>query len=450
MKKDGWKKVFNKILSENDFTKKISQLALDNLDEKDMLDAFLYLNYDELNIEKLAKVSPELSKLILWCQGVVSYHIIIHPFTIRNTSVFVNDHELQYFVNVMGEIINKFYKFKQFINKLELMQIPFSEYVFNLQHSRALPEKVSSASTKLSKENLGNIFSYLSYKEASKIAFTNKKFREGFKESINIMINETLKEIVYTKFQLMKILNRKLPITSYYNMFSDYFLMIDEFVNSEYFFSKEQISDIKNIKLETPIITKIAKIIITMIDEKVEKKVTNTGSLKYMYLERLKHLAVTGALFKKLQSVDKLGISLNKFIELYEDLDSLFSLDKIEQIKKINRGLGQLINWVFLVFEFNKIVNPFDFVSSDYLTNRLEGESLENINHYVLVIKFFKKSMKLKLRLDKNYDLKFFFDKLKEDLIKKNINLDPLFSTNPDYHKITEIYNQTKDVSNRN
>lgn len=361
--------------------------------------------------------------------------------------MFNNDQELQYFVNVMGEIINKFYKFKRFIIKLNLMQIPFSEYVFNLQHSRPILQEQKSAATELSKTNIGNIFSYLSYKETAKLAFSSKKFKEGFKESINIMITETLKEIVYTKLQLMKVLNKKLPMTFYYNMFSDYFLMIDDFLNNENFFSKEQISDIKNIKLETPLITKIAKIIITLLNEKVEKKITNNGSMKYLYLEKLKHLAITGALFKKLQSIDKLGIPLFKFIDLYEDLDSLFSLSQIEQIKKVNRGLGQLINWVFLVFEFNKIANPFDFVSSDYLSNRLEGESLELINHYVLVINFFKKSLKIKLRLDKSYELKFFFNNLKEELAKKNINFEPLFATNSDYQRITEIYYQTRDVS---
>lgn len=86
IKKDGWKKAFYKIISDSDFKKKISTLALDNLEEQDMLDAFIYLNYEELNVMKLSNVCPELSKLILWCQGVISYHIVIHPFTVRNTS----------------------------------------------------------------------------------------------------------------------------------------------------------------------------------------------------------------------------------------------------------------------------------------------------------------------------------------------------------------------------
>lgn len=49
-----------------------------------MLDAFVYLNLDQLKSTNLARASPELSKLIIWCQAVVSYHILVHPFTCRN------------------------------------------------------------------------------------------------------------------------------------------------------------------------------------------------------------------------------------------------------------------------------------------------------------------------------------------------------------------------------
>jgi len=49
-----------------------------------MLDAFVYLNLPELEIDIIKKISPALENLILWCQGVISYHVLIHPFTYRN------------------------------------------------------------------------------------------------------------------------------------------------------------------------------------------------------------------------------------------------------------------------------------------------------------------------------------------------------------------------------
>ena len=73
-----------KIVSDNDFKKKITGLDFDNLDESDMLDAFVFLNLDSLNTDFLKKTSMDMYKLVLWCQAAVSYHILIHPYTCRN------------------------------------------------------------------------------------------------------------------------------------------------------------------------------------------------------------------------------------------------------------------------------------------------------------------------------------------------------------------------------
>ena len=54
------------------------------MNEVDMLDAFVYLNLPELELENVKKYYPELEKLVLWCQSILSYHILIHPFTLRN------------------------------------------------------------------------------------------------------------------------------------------------------------------------------------------------------------------------------------------------------------------------------------------------------------------------------------------------------------------------------
>lgn len=84
IKNEGWKKVSGKILADPDFHRKLNSLDMDNLNETDMLDAFVYLNLPELDLENIAKYSSDLEKLLIWCQAVLSYHILIHPFTYRN------------------------------------------------------------------------------------------------------------------------------------------------------------------------------------------------------------------------------------------------------------------------------------------------------------------------------------------------------------------------------
>lgn len=344
-------------------------------------------------------------------------------------------------------MINRFYKFKRFLIKLDIMKIPLAEYVFNLQHHRERQIKNENLGSMIKEELLGNILSYIPYKSSHKVILVNKRFREGFMQSNDVLISETFRELVYTKIQLMQKLSKKMPVVFYHNMFSEYFLMIDEILNSDAFFSKEQMNDIKNIKLENDVVNRVSKIILNLLAEKTEKKILSTGELKYLYIEKLKNLAVNGVLFKKLQTFNKLDIPINKFLALYEDLDELFSLDKLEQVKKFNRGIAQLVNWIVLVFELNKIVNPFDFVSSDYLTNRFEKEDLELITYYIEVIKYLKVSLKVKFKFCKNFELRKHYQKLKDFLTMQKINYEPLFSTTPEYIKITEIYLQTKDVS---
>lgn len=84
IKNEGWKKVSGKILADSDFNRKLNSLDMDNLNETDMLDAFVYLNLPEVDIDNVKKYSPDLEKLLIWCQAVLSYHVLIHPFTYRN------------------------------------------------------------------------------------------------------------------------------------------------------------------------------------------------------------------------------------------------------------------------------------------------------------------------------------------------------------------------------
>ena len=72
------------MLNEPDFFRKLQNLDLDNLNDADILDAFVYLNLQEIEIENIKKYSPVLEKLIIFCQAVVSYHVLIHPFIYRN------------------------------------------------------------------------------------------------------------------------------------------------------------------------------------------------------------------------------------------------------------------------------------------------------------------------------------------------------------------------------
>lgn len=86
VKQDGWHKTALRILNDYDFWRRLQALDYDNFNEDTMLEIFILLNTNKLEKDGLAKINPCLLNLIEWCQAVVSYHILIHPFTIRNKS----------------------------------------------------------------------------------------------------------------------------------------------------------------------------------------------------------------------------------------------------------------------------------------------------------------------------------------------------------------------------
>ena len=73
-----------KILADPNFYQKSQNIDMDNLSDADMLDAFVYLNLPEMEMDVVKKYSSDIEKLTIWCQAVLSYHILIHPFTCRN------------------------------------------------------------------------------------------------------------------------------------------------------------------------------------------------------------------------------------------------------------------------------------------------------------------------------------------------------------------------------
>ena len=177
------------------------------------------------------------------------------------------------FVIKMNFMLNKFYKFKRYIMNINIMNIPIGEYVFNLQHNREKLAEVENPGKFLNESQIALILSYLPYNISFKFSSVNKKWKEGFKSSIDLVINEILKEIFYLKIQASEKLCKRIPILFENNIFSLFFIMIDDILNSQSsFLSKEQLNDVKNIKLETDLVKVVMKSLCLILNEKVERR----------------------------------------------------------------------------------------------------------------------------------------------------------------------------------
>jgi len=129
-----------------------------------------------------------------------------------------------------------------------------------------------------------------------------------------------------------------------------------------------------------------------------------------------------------------------------EELVNYLSLEKLEEIKKINRGIHQLLIWELLVYEFHKTYNPFDFIETEFINNRFEKEEIEIIKYYSEIMNYLKFNLKVKFKFCKGYEFRKLFDNLKYQLVLQNVNVDTIFENTQEYAKINTVYFENKDV----
>ena len=103
-----WKQIAFKILNDPNIILKIQNLDLENMPDSEMLEAFVFLNLNELELNNIKYFSSDFAKLIIWCQGVVSYHILIHPYNFRNDQgVITKNSDVYLFAKNMKEKLDK-------------------------------------------------------------------------------------------------------------------------------------------------------------------------------------------------------------------------------------------------------------------------------------------------------------------------------------------------------
>ena len=481
LKKLSWKQISNKILNDSNIIIKIQNLDLENMKDSEMLEAFVFLNLPELEINNIKYFSSDFAKLITWCQGVVSYHILIHPYNYRNEQGIIQPNsEIFMFANKMQVMIDKFYHFKRFLFSLNIMKIPLADYVFNLQHNRdalVLNNKFEITNSFFNNVDhllVGNILSYIPYSQSHKFMGVSKKFYEGFKSSIDIVIFNIIKEIYFFRYQSYDKFIKKTPVLYSHNIFSKFFLMLDDILNSNTrnnkesgmtyypFLSKEQVSNIKSLKVKNINVNKIAKIFCLICNIKPIKKINQkNGEVMLNYVEVIKSLAIKGELCKFLRNINKLYFNQKKIIEINEELKDYFNIKKLAEIKKINHGIYQLLIWELFVLQYLKVYNIFDFLNINYIKNIYEQQEIEGIKYYIQIMDYLKYHLKIKYhfssslvyenssKTNSNFGFMIYIETLINYLEEQNMTFNSEFilkSSNNEWEQIGDSYFESKDI----
>ena len=480
LKKLTWKQIANKILNDSNIIFKIQNLDLENMVDSEMLEAFVFLNLPELEISNIKRFSSDFANLITWCQGVVSYHILIHPYNYRNDQGVIHPNsKVIVFANKMQDMIDKFYHFKRFLFNLNIMKIPLADYVFNLQHNRdalLLNNKVemnNSFFNNVNSQLIGNILSYIPYSQSNKFMQISRKFCDGFKISIDIIIFNIIKEIYFFRYQSYEKYISKIPVLYTHNIFSKFFLMLDDILNSNTrnnnefgmtfypFLSKEQLNNLKNLKVKNMNVNKIAKIFCLICNLKPVKKMnTKNGEIMINYVEVIKNLSIKGELCKVLRNVNKLYFNQKKIAQINEELKEYYNKKKLMEIKNINHGIYQLLIWELYVLVYLKVYNLFDFLNINYIKNIYDHQEIESIKYFIEIMDYLKYNLKIRYHFSTNlngYNSKispnFGFMKLIENLInyleEQNMTLNSEFilkSSNSEWEQIGDSYFESKDI----
>ena len=478
-----WKQIASKILNDPNVILKIQNLDLENMQDSEMLEAFVFLNLPELELNNLKYFSSDFAKLILWCQGVVSYHILIHPYNFRNDQgIIQTDSEVYLFAKIMKERLDKFYRFKRFLFSLNIMKIPLADYVFNLQHSRdaiAMSNNLESNNSffnELDSNLIGNILSYIPYKQSYKLMQVSKKFYKGFLTSIDIVIFNTIKEIYFFRYQSYNNYINKIPVLYSHNIFSKFFLMIDDILNSKTrnnnefgssfypFLSKEHISHLKTLKVKNMNVHKISKTFCLICDIKPIKKINpKNGDLMLNYVEVVKSLAIKGELCKILRNVNKLYFNQKKISQINNELKEYYNLKKLKEIKNINHGIYQLLIWELFIQQYLKVYNIFDFLDINYINNVYEHKEIESIKYYIEIMDYLKYNLKIKYyfsnnnlnpnesnnKISPNFSFMKYIETLINYLEEQNMTFNSeyiLKSSNNEWEQIGDSYFESKDI----
>ena len=364
------------------------------------------------------------------------------------------------------------------------MKIPLADYVFNLQHSRntiAMTNNINETKSyfnDLDSNLIGNILSYIPYKQSYKLISISKNFYKGFLTSIDIVIFNIIKEIYFFRYQSYNKFLSKIPLLYSHNIFSKFFLMIDDILNSKTrnnnelgssfypFLSKEHINNLKTLKVKNINVHKISKIFCLISDIKPVKKINpKNGDLMLNYVEVVKSLAIKGELCKILRNVNKLYFNQKKISQINIELKEYYNLKKLKEVKNTNHGIYQLLIWELFVLQYLKIYNIFDFLDINYINNIYEHNEIEGIKYYIEIMDYLKYNLKVKyyfsnnnlnnneinnrIKISPNFSFMKYIETLINYLEEQNMTFNSeyiLKSSNNDWEQIGDSYFESKDI----
>ena len=375
-----------KFIIKPNFLPAFSSFRRDNLPEPLVLEAFEYLNMEELQVDKVTQFNASLGNLVRWCQSIVAYHIITHPYKLRNFRTVPKDSELFEFVKRIDKKMEDFYAFKDFLLVTDKISKK-TNFAFNLRHTNFLQKAMNVNISSLGNKEMKAIFQYLTPKEVITTRLVSKRWADLINEHWGERLIQVLQDIEASKMANMKQLIPKLPALYEYGFFIKAVQMLDFMLYSDYlFFSRTHLEDIKGLKKFNETINNLFQALLLLLNIKPVRKMMPSGEMHIDYFSPIHELLVKKRFIPTLKKLDKYWIDYQMLIQLEEMLNNPEKKLSLKSVKVINIGLYQLLLWIRAVVMLNKLINPLLFMDVNYIKKRLLPEELllvEDLNQAI-------------------------------------------------------------------
>lgn len=414
----------------------------DMIKEDQILKAFEFLNREELAIENVKRYHAAAADLVQWCQSIVTYHIITHPYKIRNTSTISPNSDLYSYANTVDSMMSCCTAFKVLLSKIGLIPKEMN-FAFNLAHCRVVNsnKKISFSSIPLTSRSL--IIQFLSVKEALAFSCIGRSLYEGVKEHWPERLAFLLTQIEQFKLRNLFHLNNKFPELFTVGFLSSELKLLDELLNNEKFLTRSQIEEIKASKKFNNSIESLLEAMTLILKLKPKRRSGPDGIIKNDFSGTILGLTLHSELAKEMKKTNIYGIDTKKILQVEELINNLSPTN----LKRISNGFFFCYLWIKSIVFLHKILNPIKFINPQYLINRTDNTEYENIMALSEAIESWKCLFAFRLKCNNNISfLPEILNKAKEllaDINQEYVNSPVWVEVFPLYH----FYLSSKDVN---
>ena len=280
-----------------------------------------------------------------------------------------------------------------------------TNFAFNLSHVRLANKEETGVMNNLSINILASIMTFLPFKEASNLKSINRKWRNATIEHYDRRLSLFLAEVENLKIYNSDALFRKLSF--FYEsggLFSPHLHVLDLLLHGESsFVSRYHVDELKKIVKPHKTVRQIITSFCILTDMKVKRRGKANGGVIVEYFQAFQSLMINQNNFLSfLKNINKYAFKTENVQKAMKVISKIESNIKIESIKSINMGVFQVYMWVKACISMHIILNPLNFISSDYVAHNFNHDEIKQVEKMYQCLEHWRKLYAIKLNCSQN------------------------------------------------